>query len=86
MTEPLPMILVDYVRAKLEDDIDAMLDDPHGYHGADTAEVIVAHNQRLADIAQLIDLNLRQMLVDRGNPVELKRLMDFLTEARQKAK
>lgn len=74
-------IIVDYVRAKLKSDVEALLDDPHGVFGDMSASDIVSRMQTLDRLCELVDLEL-DVLLTGGTDFEFKRLMDIMVDAR----
>jgi hypothetical protein len=83
--EAVPAIIAEYVREKLKDDVEALLDDPHGVlQGMDPKE-IVAHVHKLECIARLVNVPLLKLLMTAGTNVEYARLMEIIMKARAAA-
>lgn len=75
-------LLLGYVREKLEADVDALLDDPHGVlHGMNYAE-IMAHTQKLYSLCLLVGTRLSELIAKHGLGPEFQRLVAILEKAR----
>jgi hypothetical protein len=78
----IPEIVAAYVRDKLKDDIENLLDDPHGVFQGMSATEIGTHMEELDQIARLVDLSLMKLLSTSGTNLEYARLMEILMKAR----